>query len=186
MATIYLLIVLSPLAPCARNSKLLAHAITGECSGDCKIDGCSLERSATHTCCCGQKRLTAKEDYHRHQDSGSYETASIQHADSPKKVASCCTASAQNTHKENNGPKSVSAPPKSAQKAKTTTVRSTPCGSGKLFALLSIETAQHFPSVFMKNIHSPLQCILTACQPAGLISRHGDPPDPPPIITVIS
>ncbi len=54
---IYCLILLTPLAPLSLKSPRLAHAITGECSGDCNICGCSLERSATRTCCCWQKKL---------------------------------------------------------------------------------------------------------------------------------
>ena len=56
LTAIYMVIVFSPLAPLAMQSKLVAHAVTGECSGNCKVDGCSLERSATHTCCCWQKK----------------------------------------------------------------------------------------------------------------------------------
>ena len=53
---LYVMIVLSPLAPIALRSPMIAHAITGECVGDCAICGCSPERSANHTCCCWQKR----------------------------------------------------------------------------------------------------------------------------------
>ena len=64
LTAIYLLITLSPLAPLALHSPRLAHAITGECAGDCGICGCSLERSADHTCCCWIK----KKLQHHHDD----------------------------------------------------------------------------------------------------------------------
>jgi len=62
---IYLLITLSPLAPLAMKSAHIAHAITGECTGDCEIDGCSPERRVTHTCCCWRKKLAANK-YKKH------------------------------------------------------------------------------------------------------------------------
>jgi hypothetical protein len=65
MAVIYLVISLSPLAPLAIYSKVVAHAVTGECSGDCDICGCSLESRANHTCCCAKKR---QQQAHIHED----------------------------------------------------------------------------------------------------------------------
>lgn len=55
LTVIYLLITLSPLAPAVVSDARLAHALTGECVGDCDICGCSLEQRANHTCCCQQK-----------------------------------------------------------------------------------------------------------------------------------
>jgi hypothetical protein len=52
---IYTLITLSPLAPVALSNAYLAHAITGECSGDCDVCGCSPLERANGTCCCQQK-----------------------------------------------------------------------------------------------------------------------------------
>lgn len=63
LTAVYLLIVMSPLAPLALKSPRLAHAITGECSGDCDICGCSLERRANHTCCCWQKKLKQEQEH---------------------------------------------------------------------------------------------------------------------------
>ena len=56
LSVIYLTITVSPLAPLALKSPRLAHAITGECSGDCDICGCSAEKRANHTCCCQRKK----------------------------------------------------------------------------------------------------------------------------------
>jgi len=64
LVVLYAMIVLSPLAPMALRSPMIAHAITGECVSDCSICGCSPERSANHTCCCWQKkRLHEQESY---------------------------------------------------------------------------------------------------------------------------
>jgi hypothetical protein len=46
MALLYVFILLVPLSV---HSKRVAHALTGECSGDCEIDGCALESRATYT-----------------------------------------------------------------------------------------------------------------------------------------
>lgn len=61
LTVIYLTITMSPLAPLALRSARLAHAITGDCSGDCNVCGCTAEQRATKTCCCQQKKkLQAK------------------------------------------------------------------------------------------------------------------------------
>lgn len=57
LTIIYLAVTLSPLAPLAFHSPRLAHALTGECQGDCGICGCSAEKRANHTCCCQNKKI---------------------------------------------------------------------------------------------------------------------------------
>jgi hypothetical protein len=185
MTTIYLLIVFTPLAPVAMHSKRIAHAVTGECSGDCRIDGCSLERSAAHTCCCWQKREPAgSADTHHHQADDGCGAKGLSHIDVPRKVADCCPAKTRHGHDASTDLTSLPTPP--SQKTNTTTVRSAPCGSGKLFALSNIETTHHLPSCFSEEPNSPDQSALSVTSPERLISRHGEPPDPPPIITFIS
>ncbi len=58
LIAVHLTIVMGPLAPFAA---LRSHALTGECAEDCMICGCSPERSASHTCCCWQKRVRRAE-----------------------------------------------------------------------------------------------------------------------------
>ncbi|MBC8017278.1 MAG: hypothetical protein H7X83_02000 [Verrucomicrobia bacterium] len=65
LTIIYLMISLSPLASLAMHSKTVAHAVTGECSGDCTICGCSTESMATRTCCCSKKK---EQRAHAHED----------------------------------------------------------------------------------------------------------------------
>jgi hypothetical protein len=67
LTVIYTLIIMSPLAPLAMKSPRIAHAITGECAGDCDTCGCSAERRANHTCCCWQKKLKHGHDLARAQ-----------------------------------------------------------------------------------------------------------------------
>lgn len=66
LATLYLLIVLSPLAPLAASPAVTLHALSGECSGDCSLCGCSAERSASHSCCCWQKKQRHDQDTGQH------------------------------------------------------------------------------------------------------------------------
>ena len=62
LIVIYTMIIMSPLAPVALKSPRVAHAVTGECAGNCDICGCSAERRANHTCCCWQKKLKHQHD----------------------------------------------------------------------------------------------------------------------------
>jgi hypothetical protein len=55
MMVLYLFISLSPALSPALQSKAVLHALTGECSGDCDICGCSAESIASQSCCCAKK-----------------------------------------------------------------------------------------------------------------------------------
>lgn len=181
LTTIYLLIVVSPLAPLAMQSKSVAHAVTGECSGDCRIDGCSLERSASHTCCCWQKKQREAVESRDLSHSDEHDSHPAPSAEVATKSSNCCAADVQDTHE--NGVESKSVSSASPQKKRTATVSSRPCGSGKILALLNTETTQHLPFFFAGETPSPEQSILTLSTPARLTSRFGDPPEPPPIIS---
>jgi len=52
----YLIISLGPLATLATHADAAAHLLTGACSGDCDICGCSPEKRAARSCCCSKKR----------------------------------------------------------------------------------------------------------------------------------
>jgi hypothetical protein len=67
LTVIYLLITMSPLAPLVLLSPAVAHAVTGECAGNCDICGCSLERRAGKTCCCWLKKLKKEHDHEQEQ-----------------------------------------------------------------------------------------------------------------------
>ncbi|OGU16305.1 MAG: hypothetical protein A2076_12265 [Geobacteraceae bacterium GWC2_53_11] len=183
LTMVYLVIVFSPLAPCAIQSNVIAHAVTGECSGDCRIDGCSLERSAAHTCCCWLK--TQQDKATRQSPASCCISAQPKAmAKTAKNGAGHCDHQDQGIH-ENHG-KIETADSSVPQKKRATTVSSSPCGSGKLFALLNIDTTHHLPFLFSRELPSPSQSILPVFPPDRLASRLSDPPDPPPIITIIS
>jgi hypothetical protein len=56
LTAIYLMISLGPVASLALHSDAALHALTGSCSGDCDICGCSPESRAAGSCCCSKKR----------------------------------------------------------------------------------------------------------------------------------
>lgn len=184
MTMVYMVIVFSPLGPLAMQAQHDAHAVTGECSGDCTADGCSLERSAANTCCCWQKRKQKDVDAHLHSDDDNNGFPPVIVAVAPKKRASCCDALTQEIPE--NKDLATSASTSVPHKTKPVTIGSAPCGSGKLFALLTVETTQHLPFFFAGGIFSPTQSNLTVTPPDRLTSRYVDPPDPPPIISAAS
>lgn len=87
LTIIYVVITMSPLTPLAFRSKVIAHAITGECSGDCNICGCSTERRANHTCCCWQKKL---KQLHDHDDQANQTADCCKNKPMHKKTAITC------------------------------------------------------------------------------------------------
>ncbi len=121
LISIYLLIVCTPLAPFAMKSKLIAHAVTGECTGDCRIDGCSAARSANHTCCCWQKKLRSSDEHHSKGECCI--TPTVQHAETPKKADDCC---AVKKHKSDEHDDDTDPPSKSSSPIKGITTHSCP------------------------------------------------------------
>jgi hypothetical protein len=145
LTVIYSLIIMSPLAPLALQSPRVAHAVTGECSGNCDICGCSAERRASHTCCCFLK----KKLQHDH-----------------KNVPDCC---------------------KKKKRSKMTMLScNCPCGGNKMPGLAGSEKTEVMPYRFNDGIVSLAENPLFSSTGKCLTDRHGDPPDPPPKLHLIS
>jgi len=145
LTVIYSLIIMSPLAPLALQSPRVAHAVTGECSGNCDICGCSAERRASHTCCCFLK----KKLQHDH-----------------KNVPDCC---------------------KKKKRSKMTMLScNCPCGGNKMPGLAGSEKTEVMPYRFNDGIVSLAEIPLFSSTGKCLTDRHGDPPDPPPKLHLIS
>lgn len=176
LATIYLLTVLSPLISAAAQMSL-GQSSARRCSGDCKVDGCSLERSATHTCCCWQ---VAQQETDAPTSPATSDKPTEQTVESPMRGSCCGAGKISKAEKNNTG--SNASTYNASQKKHVTYISSTPCGSGKTFVLPGFETSQHIPIFFKEDTASPVQSHLSFNQPKGLTSRYGEPPDPPPII----
>lgn len=176
MTVVYLLIVFSPLAPLAMQPNLNVHANGGECSGDCRIDGCSPERSAAHTCCCWQSRKKTAENAFTGSAGGCCGTK-------PARAVSisdvhCPSTVAHDDHDEHGA---VSSPDGTTQdKNHSTSIGTIPCGSGKHIALWGAENVQHIPYHFFGEIPVQLENSIPQPVPGSMISRHSEPPDPPP------
>ncbi len=93
LLVVYLLITMSPLAPLLSTSPRLAHAMTGECVGDCDICGCSPERRASHTCCCWLNGL--KHEDHR-EDADVPECCRKKDRDDTTKLSAHCPCGSSN------------------------------------------------------------------------------------------
>jgi hypothetical protein len=184
MTAVYLLVVLAPLAPAALHSPFIAHALTGECSGDCRSCGCAPERSAARACCCWQKKL-AREPV-RAVKAG--KTCCAQHT-SPEPLAEAVTSA--NRHEcdsdhEKHAAASTAENPASASDRPLPVLSIRPCGSDGHIALQGVENTQHFPYVHAINIPVSLPLPHSPISPDRLFSRHGEPPDPPPEIAAFS
>ena len=155
---IYAMILLSPLAPLAMKSPVIAHAVTGECVGDCAICGCSAEARANHTCCCWKKKLREQQDLKERQAHD--HDGDCDHDD--KNVPPCCR---KKHHEHAAGP----------------VLKCTcPCGSNKLLGLWHGEKFEQLPYRFVAGLTAPREDESYPPLNSRLTDRHGDPPEPPP------
>lgn len=146
LSMIYLVIVMGPLAPVVLCNLQLAHAMTGECAGDCDVCGCSPEQRANHTCCCQQKMKQKT-----HQEAS---------------LADCC---------------------KKKQGSKVTVARcGCPCGSGKTAALLNTPNSETLPFSFVPGFNRVLSSAEHHHNFRCMPTRPGEPPDPPPRLSILS
>jgi len=157
LLTIYLVVSLSALVPLALSSPHIAHALTGECTGNCDIDGCSLEARRNHTCCCWQKKLRVMRNQTSPSCSAGQTTASPPH----------CTAEGEHPH--DNG-------------SSTPVYRcGDPCGKrSPLPFMLSPSQEITPPDIVNYTAHLTGGDLLLSSRCHPLFSRDREPPDPPP------
>ncbi|MRR54485.1 MAG: hypothetical protein EG822_08240 [Deltaproteobacteria bacterium] len=163
---VYTVIVVSPLAPLALKSPALAHAITGQCSGNCDICGCSAERRASKSCCCWMKKKRAEEPRVRN----SLRCCSVEKTD-------CCSSGAE----ESKGVQRAEKLPAGAQESQPEFVyRCSPCGKGSVTLFAGTGSYQHLPYLFRENLSTPSESKLVNFHSEFFLSRYQEPPDPPP------
>lgn len=192
MMTIYLTIALSPLVSLSLYSKAVAHAVTGECVGDCDICGCSLESRANHTCCCANKKQVQAGVATRSKGvccPPKIETTkksccvASKHIEPVVAKNDCCFAkNEQYQHDEN----VKEAQHKEDQSTTTVLKCGYPCGKGKLLSLAGFGSNELLPIIFNERLEVPHVETLFPDLTHRLASRNGEPPDPPPRLSQIS
>lgn len=174
LIVIYLLAVFSPVAG------FVIHATARACSGNCSTDGCSLERSAAHTCCCWQKKQRMSNLSQQQDTTGCCATKRSIAAPIPTPRVSCCAPRNGDTRKGHI--ESASTSNTAPQKQRTTSISTGTCGNSKLFTTGAPDNTQHLPCFFAGVTPSPRQSTLTVIPPNRLASLHGTSPEPPPKI----
>jgi hypothetical protein len=190
LTTVYILIVMSPLASFAMLSKTVVHAVTGECSGDCDICGCSLESRANHTCCCAKKKQMQARD----ANLSTRENCSLKPSNVPATPkGACCAASrpaepavakndccATNGQHQHDGDAQGVRHTEDRSRNETVFKCGCPCGTGKLLALAGAGTSEWLPYKFSEKIGHPHEVTNYSHLSQRMASRYADPPDPPP------
>lgn len=184
MTALYLLLSLSPLVSLSSRSQPFLQALTRECSGDCRLCGCSAERSASHTCCCGQKR--AAEAKNRQQCGPNKSCPNAAAFSKAKASRDCCSKPLPLDDHENEATLAAQANSTAARDKLTVSISVCPCGSGKDQAFSGDERSQHIPCRFLSGVPAQPITLFVFLQPERLPSHSGEPPDPPPKIYILS
>lgn len=179
MTALYLLLSLSPLASISSRTKPFFQAAAKECSGDCRLCGCSPERSASQTCCCWQKKMAEAKIRQQWEKPQSCPTA-------PADTAGNCCSKHQHADHGNDASTSTQTDPPSGNEPPTVSISICPCGSGKDQAFSGDERSQHIPCRFLSGVPAQPATQFVFLQPEQLASHSGEPPDPPPKIHILS
>jgi hypothetical protein len=193
LTVIYLVIALSPLTPFAMYSPVVAHAVTGECSGDCDICGCSPESRANHTCCCAKK----KQMQARNAKLPIAEHCSSKAATAPATVKGGCIAASQPVTpvvaRKASCAKCVQQHDGDDQEIQRTKERphnetiykcGSPCGKGNLQALANAGSSELLPYIYSELTGPPHEDTNHSNLLQRMASRYAAPPDPPPRLAV--
>lgn len=180
----YVTMLIGQLAPMALGAAPIAHAISGKCSGDCDIDGCSLASRTNHTCCCWQKRQkpfdmadTAKGAQRPTQsaapNAGS-KACSTKTPQSPPESPSCCNSDKPGKTAPTEDTKAI--PDVPVYKC------GSPCGDSTQCAVSGLGKIEWVPFSFSTIIAANFEVSHRTHAPVRMTSRYGDPPDSPPKI----
>ncbi len=179
MTAVYLLVIFAPLAPAALHSGVMAHALTGECAGDCRICGCAPERSAARACCCWQKKL-ALQTAAATKIAGS----SCKNEKTPlTPMASCCD---KQNHAGHDVTETIATKNTPENDSLIPTLKTLPCGSARQLAISGMENIQHYPYIHIAGIPAPPTLPYSPLAVMRLVSRDCEPPKPPPKVSVLS
>ncbi|MFZ4857655.1 MAG: hypothetical protein ACOYL3_14780 [Desulfuromonadaceae bacterium] len=174
LTLIYLLIMFAPLAAFATHSSGFARAVHGECSGNCDVDGCSLESRTNHTCCCAQKKQ---------QQTGIVTKPSTGDCCEASKTAKpvvvkndCCTKGSDK--------KTGAVQKEKSTKAELVFKCGNRCGTGKQFVLVGTGTSELLLYIYSQRIAPHHEGTRFFSFSHRMTSRHSEPPEPPPRLPV--
>ena len=179
LTAVYLLITISPIASIGSRSTHFFQALAKECSGDCRLCGCSTERSASHACCCWQKKMAATKNLQQPVKPQPCQTVPAIAA------GNCCSKTILHPDQDNETP--LTAQDSAAYvDTQVASIGICPCGSDKDLPFSSEERAQHIPIRYLSR--EPIQTLtpFVFLQPERLATRSDQPPDPPPKIHILS
>ena len=183
---LYTGIALGPLSSIALKSPHVAHLSTGECSGDCDIDGCPLESRINRTCCCWEKKHdVANSAVKVAGDCCAIKVAVVPADPEPaccmvsrpqdpplKQTPSCCAVET---------PANAGLPePDSGKDRQPAYKCNPPCGNGKVLAFTGSGNMEILPFSFAESLPASHVGVLSFVNPPQLSSRVTIPPDPPP------
>jgi hypothetical protein len=190
LTAIYAMMIFSPLAPHALQPANGIYAASGECSGDCSIDSCSLESRLKHSCC-WQKKQRLGGDVSAAQGSqcaipaGSFpiqvnSTCCAPKAPpvSPPSAPSCCSTYLQEL--------AMASPDRDTPGSQPVLKCGCPCGDSKELAQWGGGKSELVPYAFAGFRAVSYAPPYPHLDPKRLTSRHGDPPDPPPKLTSLA
>jgi len=182
LVAIYSVIVLAPLSSLAMNSKTVTHAVTGECSGDCNVCGCSLESRTSNTCCCAKKReLLQNKLNSEKKNCCPIKSEVVKPAGpAPQKPSCCPTANPAKTEvKKEEASRNVE------NKSDIVFKCGCPCGKSKLPVVAGVGSFELLPYFYTEAIKSPADDLNMSFLTHFMASRHVEPPDPPPKISFL-
>jgi hypothetical protein len=177
MTLLYLLMVFTPLTPLARQTQPAPHPLSVECSGDCGICGCSPERSASHTCCCWQKKLALAKSRGEKSSRSCCAKKAAAHAGP---VATETEVRRHDDHHDCDTPALKRAAPEPG----IAVISQSPCGSGKQLLPWEDETVHHLPFVYSGGIPLLQTPPFNPSPPDRLLSHDSEPPEPPPKLSL--
>lgn len=190
LTILYVVIALAPLAPLALKSDRINHAVTGECSGNCEIDGCPLESRINCTCCCWQKKR-ASEKKPVKVAGGCCDIKVTEPSPEPKsgccavgpttpperkQVSSCCATGSP----VDSGLSEADAGAVDDQDREPSYKNNPPCGNGNSIAFSGAVKVEIVPYSFAVVMPASTVGMLFETSPLKLSSRFTSPPEPPP------
>ncbi|MBT0665394.1 hypothetical protein KI809_13890 [Geobacter pelophilus] len=189
LAGLYFGIALTPLAPLAMKSSHIVHVVTGECSGDCDIDGCSPASRAAGTCCCRQKQLLVLP-----ATNGSHTCCPNVAVKAKPAASDCCDAARQAPAPPQfsccaaGGDSAGNPPGEEAEltdkKRQTVYKCGSPCGRDRLITFAGNDKLDLIPFTFSGLPVSPHEELPATPPSSRFNSRDVEPPEPPPKVVM--